>query len=215
MTEIIETKSASSWIPSSVEELFCAARNYVSLVYPEQLKYYRELNLDDMTPLRFWDEYVWVVYASGFNAKVLSKKYPAIMEAAGDWDTPLDKMGVYCVIANDPKLDALIETKSLLQDMGWDKFKETYCDSVDSLAKLKYVGSITKFHLARNLGFDAVKPDLHLVRVSSYFGFFGPNYMCQYLANGFNERTGVVDYILWCFLASYGSKQYEVDSGDR
>lgn len=69
-------------------------------------------------------------------------------------------------------------------------------DPLAALAKLPYIGSITKYHLARNLGDDFAKPDVHLNRLAQAEGV-DAQALCARLAAESGYRVGTVDLILW------------------
>jgi hypothetical protein len=62
--------------------------------------------------------------------------------------------------------------------------------------KLDGIGKVTKYHLARNCGFDVCKPDRHLVRIAQSYGMT-PEQMCQALSDKLGDRMGVVDVVIW------------------
>src|SRR5207247_691617 len=51
-------------------------------------------------------------------------------------------------------------------------------DKIQFLKTIPFIGEITCFHLAKNLGFDCIKPDRHLVRVAKQFNT-DPNTLCD------------------------------------
>lgn len=61
---------------------------------------------------------------------------------------------------------------------------------------LPFVGPITKFHLAKNLGGNHVKPDVHLARLASAEGVT-PWQLCRRLALATGFREATVDTVLW------------------
>lgn len=195
---------------ATIEEFWAAAYLYAEEFHPRELGHYRSVRIEDLEPRRFWSEYVWCVYTSGFNAKVLTPKFDGIMNAYGPWDSnvPSDWMWqrVSRLLANTRKFEAVVRTKKLMQSLGWGDFRTLYCSSIDALASLPFVGPITKFHLARNCGLDAVKEDIHLVRVADKFEFVNATAMCYFLAGLSDERPGVVDFVIWSFCAAYGSR---------
>lgn len=65
------------------------------------------------------------------------------------------------------------------------------------LETLPWIGKITKYHLARNLGIDVAKPDRHLMRLSEKFGFASVQEMCENISRKTGDRIGLVDLILW------------------
>lgn len=194
------------------------ARTYAEKYHSETIEKYQSRKVKDLTPHLFWDEYIWIVYTSGFNAKVVTKMYPRLLTLYADISTfqraryqmepyRADWSEVSKLIANRRKYDAIEKTRSEFQRLGWDAFKVEYLSSVDQLQKLPFVGGITKSHLGRNLGFDCVKPDLHLWRLTSHFKFKTPEDMCAYLVPGFGYRIGVVDFILWSYCAAFGTSE--------
>jgi hypothetical protein len=62
------------------------------------------------------------------------------------------------------------------------------------LESLPWIGGITKFHLARNLGEDVCKPDRHLERIAPPET---PREMCERIAEETGDRVGVVDCVVW------------------
>lgn len=196
---------------ADIEEIFLKAVDYAVAYHLDTLDYFRSVSLEDLTPERFWSEYVWTVYASGFNAKVLSTKFEALMNAVGPWDWTQPNLWVskrvMHIIAHPRKCEAVLRCRTYLISMGWDAFCSEYCLSPEDLKELPYIGRITCYHIARNLGVDCVKPDLHLVRLSTRYSFENPEAMCAYLAGLSDERIGVVDFILWAYCAAFGTRE--------
>lgn len=214
MTELLATPSnlgryEIEWSCASLEELWDVAFRFVDESYPEQLDYYRDISLESLTPHSFWSEYIWCVYTSGFNASVVSKKFKDLMNAYGPWDFKQPdrrvKEKVLKIFANKRKCDAILRTRSWLRSMGWDRFREDFIASPETLGHLPFIGSVTRYHLARNIGVDCVKPDLHLVRLAEFFSMEEPSSLCEFLAGLSGERLGVVDYVLWCYCATFGT----------
>lgn len=69
-------------------------------------------------------------------------------------------------------------------------------DKIEFLETLPYIGKITKYHLAKNLGFDVVKPDRHLVRIAKEYGM-NCNEMCEQLSKETGDKVSVIDIVLW------------------
>lgn len=59
---------------------------------------------------------------------------------------------------------------------------------------LPHIGPITKWHLAKNYGFDCAKPDRHLVRIA---GDEGTHELCARLAKESGDRIATVDVVIW------------------
>jgi hypothetical protein len=80
------------------------------------------------------------------------------------------------------------------------------------LQTLPFIGRTTQYHLAKNLGVDTVKPDVHLLRLSRH-EHANPLDMCERLAFLSGFRIGTVDTILWraCADGYLDSREYEHD----
>ena len=69
-------------------------------------------------------------------------------------------------------------------------------DKVAWCRSLAWVGPITCYHLAKNLGVDCAKPDRHLDRMARAAGK-DVHAMCAELAAASGDRVATVDMVLW------------------
>lgn len=84
--------------------------------------------------------------------------------------------------------------------------KVAFCES------LPWVGPTTKYHLAKDLGIDVAKPDVHLARLARRDRTTVTR-MCARLARQTGYRLATVDTILWraCATGILDSKRYELE----
>lgn len=61
---------------------------------------------------------------------------------------------------------------------------------------LPFIGKVTKYHLARNLGMDFAKPDRHLTRIAAKYNT-NVHELCRALSLESGDRIGTVDVVLW------------------
>lgn len=80
--------------------------------------------------------------------------------------------------------------EQLLADFRAAPDKVAWCES------LPWVGGITKWHLAKNLGADVAKPDRWLVRLADISGETVAN-LCERLSRSSGDRIATVDVVLW------------------
>jgi hypothetical protein len=151
----------------------------------------------------FFYEYVYVVIASGFRARVAARVTPRLVACEGN----MEKMRK--IFRNHRKLDAIAEVWSQKDD--WKQLKETL-NSVEDLTKLPFIGQITKFHLARNIGLiSCAKPDLHLCRWCEKVVGNGDEAVVPAITQAIGDRVGrkqgTVDFMLWVWLSHQGVKQ--------
>ncbi|WCT74545.1 hypothetical protein PQ455_04755 [Sphingomonas naphthae] len=71
-----------------------------------------------------------------------------------------------------------------------DPDKLTFC------AELPFIGEITRYHLAKDLGLDVAKPDIHLARLARAEGVTAQE-LCLRHAHEAGCRVSTVDTILW------------------
>jgi hypothetical protein len=68
-----------------------------------------------------------------------------------------------------------------------------------ALQRLPYIGEVTSWHLAKNIGADVSKPDRHLVRVAARFGYADVSSMCKDISSAVGDKMSVADLVLWRF----------------
>ena len=136
----------------------------------------------------FFKEYVYVVLNAGMREQVARKIFNRFIHSNHD----------FSIIGHKGKREAI---KVACGDYTtWYKDLKCIEDDrarIEYLKKLPWIGDITKYHLARNIGIDTVKPDRHLVRLAEQFGFKTPMDMCLKIQESTHERLGVIDVILW------------------
>lgn len=155
--------------------------------FGDELKHVASLKFDEQTSGTFLNQYVYVVLNSGISNKAAESMLKRLLDS-GDIET----------IKHSYKKDAI--RSAFRSYENW--FKELkQIDSVDKklefLDSLPMIGAATKYHLARNLGLDVAKPDVHLLRVAQNFNFTDVQEMCQIISRATNERVGLVDVTLW------------------
>ena len=108
--------------------------------------------------------------------------------------------------------------KAAAIDAIWQKRDELYSrylaenDKVALLGELPWIGPVTKYHLAKNLGADTAKPDVHLERLARRERTT-THELCQRLARQTGYRIATIDTILWraCADGLLSSSRYEAE----
>jgi ribose 1,5-bisphosphokinase PhnN len=79
------------------------------------------------------------------------------------------------------------------------------------LAELPWIGPVTMHHLAKNLGTDTAKPDVHLERLARR-DRTTTHKLCQRLARETGYRIATIDSVLWraCADGVLSSQAYEL-----
>ncbi|KKN15941.1 hypothetical protein LCGC14_0981040, partial [marine sediment metagenome] len=189
-------------------ELFREAETFVRENFPEDLEWSDEIlhtDLKDITKEWFYAEYIHVVYCSGFSVRTVRMKQDAIREAYYDYDpvkvaaNPEEarrKAMKKTAIRNKQKIMSIIKAAGIINDLEWPEFLYKAKNNFDLFKTLPYIADKLKYHLARNVGFNVIKPDVHIERLANHYGL-DPFEMCDMLS----EKTGLprhtVDSIIW------------------
>jgi len=151
-------------------------------------------------------EAAWVILCSGFRESVVRQYFSFISLCFCDWQSAalICECAEQCratalaCFGNRKKIDALIQSARLLDQIGFAPFKQSILrDPIHSLQVLPYIGPITAFHLAKNLGFSSAKPDRHLERMAYAMGYRDAHDLCNALAIATGEPIQVIDIVLW------------------
>jgi thermostable 8-oxoguanine DNA glycosylase len=204
-------------------DYFRGALAFANEFYQEDVDRIRSTNFNTITPEEFFREYMWCVYTSGFNAKVVSRMFPILQ----DIYRPLDDVFAHCKINidsvamahhalaicnNKRKVRAIINMAFKggpeIKKSGWVIYKETKLSSPDKLKELPFIGPITCYHLARNIGLlNYIKPDLHLNRMAINWKFENPVELCKSIQKEFNLPLGIIDLVLWYAASTFGTNE--------
>jgi len=133
-------------------------------------------------------QFIWVVCNSGMKNQIAEKIYKRILEAI------CDHRDISEVFGHKGKVSAI---KSIIKNQK-DLFKK-YQDSknkIEYCESLPWIGGITKYHLAKNLGEDCIKPDRHLVRIAKQYNI-DPFEMCKKLSERIGDKLSTVDLVIW------------------
>lgn len=136
----------------------------------------------------FFAEYMWVVLNSGMKNQIAKKIQYKI------WDALKSGKAIGDVFNHKGKtkaIEQILNNKEL-----YFSLYQSAEDKLNFLESLPYIGSITKYHLAKNLGLDTAKPDRHLQRISQKYNST-PQLVCEKLASETNYRISTVDLIIW------------------
>lgn len=148
-------------------------------------------------------EVAWVIVNSGFRFQVARKLWPRISQAFCNWE--LARIDESCVIEalgvlnHVGKMNAIWTIAKLVREDGIEQILADAREPM-KLCRLPWIGKITCWHLAKVLGADVIKPDVHLNRAAKAAGFDTAIGLCKAI----RERTGmpaerltVIDSVLW------------------
>jgi hypothetical protein len=174
--------------------------------YSFEIDYASDLNFNNLTESLFLEETAWVILSSGMSFKIISDKFHLVSEAFYNWESANKiyenahdcKNNSLKIFNNQQKIDAIITVSSIVKSEGFRNIKTRIGkNGVDYLTRFPFIGPVTKFHLAKNIGINVTKPDRHLVRISSAIGYDSPNDLCNDIAKRISEKKAIIDLVFW------------------
>ncbi|MFA9441687.1 hypothetical protein ACDA63_18820 [Uliginosibacterium sp. sgz301328] len=176
----------------------------------DEVVWQREADFTEFTESDLLREHAWVALCSGFRESAVRRVFDYVSLCFCDWESAeaIVSAGEICcttaalAFANRIKLQGIFSTAKHINNVGFHEFKQSVQpDPINRLQALPFIGPVTSWHLAKNLGLDVAKPDRHLVRVSERLGFRSADDLCRELAATTGEQAKVVDLIVWRYIA--------------
>jgi thermostable 8-oxoguanine DNA glycosylase len=178
--------------------------------YQREIKKFRRLRLRNVDARYFFREYAHVVLASGFRYARVDDLRQKLGAAFKNWDfekvadnASSVKRQALRAFNNPKKVAAIINAAKRLASGDWKELKRELAgnNALRELRTFPYIGPVTQFHLARNIGLDHAKPDRVMREVAWTLGYPGTEKgvreLVEDIAKKTGERPGVVDYVLW------------------
>lgn len=137
---------------------------------------------------RFLLETIYVIINSGMKQQIAKKIYEKVVKRLESGKS------IEGAFRHKGKVKAILYVWENY-DRLWSEYI-TASDKLSYLESIPFVGPITKYHLARNLGMDTVKPDRHLERISKKWGT-DPFTLCERISKKTGDKVGFVDFVIW------------------
>ena len=164
---------------------------------------------DEISESRFLRELAWVILSAGMADRVIRSKFPGISTAFLDWDSAraISFNAEKCIanalehFRHQGKVRAIASAAEKLSSVSsFDVIRlQILRDPIQQLQSFAYIGPITAFHIAKNMGFPVAKPDRHLERLARSSGFESVKEFCGTIASYLGEDIRLVDSVLWRF----------------
>jgi hypothetical protein len=173
---------------------------------------YQTVDFNSFSESELLKEIAWVILCSGFREALVKRVFDRISLCFLDWESTTairDSKSIcirsgMCFFRNHRKLKAIASCAEMISDATFESFKCAVIENpIAELQKLPYIGPITVWHLAKNLGLDVAKPDRHLNRFARSCQFRDAHDLCSAIANARKEQVRVVDLILWRYLVDH------------
>jgi len=178
----------------------------VQMGYAHEIDWQEKRRLTDVGESDFLRESAWVILSSGMREAVIRAKFGLISKIFFNW------IGSKIIVENKDeclvkslqvfnhtgKFKAILNVSERVYQQGFNQIKRRISNQgIRYIRTIPYMGPITSYHLAKNLGIDVVKPDRHLSRISERAGYSDPTDMCTKISQHVGDRLSVIDIVLW------------------
>jgi hypothetical protein len=191
-----------------VTSYLLAKRRVIAAGYEDEISWQEDAKTRPLTERRFLRESAWVVLSAGLRESVVRSRFPLILSAFHG----LEKAS--SVVTDDssctevalsafnsrPKIHAIVGICRHVHELGFGRVEARLrTDGVSYLQTLPFIGPVTSWHLAKNLGFSVAKPDRHLCRIAALFKYDDVAGLCDDVGGYVGDDPAVVDVVLWRF----------------
>jgi 3-methyladenine DNA glycosylase Tag len=183
-----------------------AKSTIIAAGFAEEIVWQEAASSAPLTEKRFLQETAWVILSSGMREAVIRRKFPEISRCFFRWDSArkIGESAEACFHSalrcfNHPaKIRAIIEVARRISAKGFDQFEaEVKADPIQAVKQFPFIGPITCYHLAKNIGAQVAKPDRHLRRIAEVCGYENVQVFCKEIAEFVGDPVPVVDIVLW------------------
>lgn len=163
----------------------------------------------EISESEFLRELAWVILSAGIAEAVVRKKFAPISQCFRNWESArqISDNVEECVASalshfrHEGKIGAIATAAVRLSVAGsFERVRaRILVDPIRELRSFAYIGPVTAFHVAKNVGLRVAKPDRHLFRLAQSNGFNSVNEFCETIAHFLGEDIRRVDSVLWRF----------------
>ncbi len=211
---VAKREEAELPLTSLIEGYLEALTVVVESGFAHEVDWQESRRLENVTEPMFLRETAWVILSSGMRERIIRDRFPAISLAFFDWGSAqaIDQARDQCteaalrVFRHPAKINAIASVATIVAHSTFAAIHSELAErGVAALEELPFVGPVTKFHLAKNLGLDVAKPDRHLVRLAHAAGASSPERLCRLISEATGDRVATVDLVFWRYATLDGA----------
>jgi hypothetical protein len=176
--------------------------------FAPEISWQSKVRLEDLTESTFLREFAWVVLSTGFKETIVRNVFQNISECFFNWKSALSIVShkTTCFrdamqhFRNTSKISAIIDAADRVELLSFPVLKRRIIENpISTLRSFSFIGPVTVYHLAKNIGVAVAKPDRHLIRIANSAGFTDVQEFCNEIANLTGDSISVIDIVFWRF----------------
>ena len=188
---------------------YARAKEFAQTHFREEIAWQRAVCIADVSESSFLREAAWVIFCTGYRERTLRARFGYLSLCFCDWESGAAIMesveacrtAALAAFNNTRKVDALIQIARLVAREGFEALKpDILRRPIEVLRTLPYIGPVTAYHLAKNLGLPVAKPDRHLQRLAAVLSYPDAHALCGEIAALTGDPPNVVDLVFWRYL---------------
>lgn len=179
--------------PMQLALIYLSSKEFlIEAGYADEIDWQASVSLDKITESDFLREAAWVVLSSGMREAVVRRKFAALSSAFLNWidaetieeSVEECRKNALLVYRSPRKVGAIAKIVGRVATEGFESVKErAKTRGIDFLREFPFMGPITAFHLAKNIGLAVVKADRHLRRMAENAGIETPDRLCRIISD--------------------------------
>lgn len=168
-------------------------------------------NIDERT---FLQEIAWVILTCGMKEAIIRQKFHALSNCFYNWESARKisinrgkcQNSALKVFNHKKKIQAILNAADQIEKSGFNKIKQKIKrNPIDTLQIFDYIGPVTVYHLAKNIGLPVAKPDRHLNRIAQMENYNDVQTFCSDISKLSGDSVPVVDIVFWRFATIDGN----------
>lgn len=176
--------------------------------YSGEITWQASLDFDHIAEPDFLREHAWVALSAGMHEHIIRRCFGVVSRCFYDWQSAKtivrheDRCRNLALrhFNNRRKIDGIIEAARIVNSYGFEGYKEVIRrNPLTILQFLPFIGPVTCYHLAKNIGLPYAKPDRHLRRLANSVGYSDVQEFCKDISEYVEDSIPVVDIVLWRF----------------
>lgn len=176
--------------------------------FQDEILWQSNLCFDNLDESSFLREIAWVILTCGMKEAIIRHRFEAISNCFYDWKSAQKiisnrekcQLSALKIFNNKQKVSAILSAADQIDKIGFEKLKQKIkCDPINTLQIFDYIGPVTVYHLAKNIGLPVAKPDRHLVRIAQMENYKDVQTFCGDISKLSGDSIPVVDIVFWRF----------------
>jgi len=176
--------------------------------FQNEILWQSNLCFDNLNESSFLREIAWVILTCGMKEAIIRNRFEAFSSCFFHWSSAHQisdsrekcELSALKIFNNRPKISAILNAADHVTKIGFEKIKKKIqLDPINVLQMFDYIGPVTVYHLAKNIGLPVAKPDRHLVRIAQQENYCDVQSFCGDISRLSGDSVPVVDIVFWRF----------------